>query len=133
VVAEQFYIFGRIYGLATRKTAERRDPRLVAELSDLASRIGEERDLDALLALSIQFQMRIAEKGGSKRLRALLTPLSRIVPGNFYATVPGSAEVTRRGVVEMARAIAAGQPTAAEDACWRLVGEIGELVARRFR
>ena len=133
VVREQFYIFSRIYGLATRVTTERAEPSLVAALSDLAERIGAERDLDALLALSIQFQLLIVDRGGSKRLRALIAPFSRIVPGNFYVTIPGSAEVTRRGVSELAEAIASGQPDAAEKACWGFIDEIGELVARRFR
>lgn len=132
VVREQFYIFGRIYGLATRITAERAEPSLIAALSELAERIGAERDLDALLGLSIQFQMLIVDHGGSKRLRALVTPFSRIVPGNFYVTIPGSAEVTRRGVAAMAEAIGSGRPEAAEQACWRFIDAIGELVARRF-
>ena len=106
MVREQFYIFGRIYGLATRITTERAEPSVVAALSELAERIGAERDLDALLAQSIQFQMLIVDQGGSKRLRALVTPFSRIVPGNFYVTIPGSAEVTRRGVAKMAAAVA---------------------------
>jgi len=133
IVTEQFYIFGRIYGLAARKTAERADPDVIAALSGLADRIEAEFDFDALLALSIEFQMRIVDAGGSKRLLALITPLSRIVPGNFYAAVPGSVEVTHRGVGEMARAIASGRADVAEKACWRLIDEIGELVARRFR
>jgi DNA-binding GntR family transcriptional regulator len=132
VVSEQFYIFARIYGLAARKTAERAGPELRAALGDLARRIAEVSDLDALLALSIDFQMRLVEAGGSKRLRALITPLSRIVPGNFYATIAGSAEVTRRGVPKVARAIASGDAEAAEQASWRLIDEIGALVARRF-
>jgi DNA-binding GntR family transcriptional regulator len=133
VVTEQFYIFGRIYGLAARKTAERARPEVLAKLQDLAGRIGAETDLDELLALSIEFQMRVVEAGGSKRLRALITPLSRLVPGNFYVTIPGSAEVTHRAVPEIARAIASGRAEAAEQACWRLIDQIGELVARRFR
>lgn len=133
VVTEQFYIFGRIYGYATRITTERAEPAVIAALSDLAERILAEPDLEALLTLSIEFQRTIAENGGSKRLRALFTPLSRLVPGNFYLTIPGSAEISRRGVPEMARAVASGQPEAAERACWRLIDEIGERVAQRFR
>jgi DNA-binding GntR family transcriptional regulator len=132
VVREQFYIFGRIYGLAARKTAERADGPVNAALADLARRIRKEQDLDELLAASIELQARIVAAGGSKRLAALIAPLSRIVPGNFYATVPGSKEVARRRVVEMARAIGAGSAEDAEQACWRLIDEIGELVARRF-
>jgi DNA-binding GntR family transcriptional regulator len=133
VVKEQFHILGRIYGLAARVTTERADPAVLMALADLAERIRSERDLDTLLALSIEFQMGIVEHGGSKRLRALFLPLSRLVPGNFYATIPGSAEVARRGVAEMIAAISSGRPDAAEHACWRLIDEIGELVALRFR
>jgi len=133
VVTEQFYIFGRIYGLATRVVTQRGDPAVVARLTDLARRIEGERDLDELLALSIAFQMLIVEKGGSKRLRALFMPLSRLVPGNFYETIEGSADVTRQGVGEIASAIAAHKSKAAEQACWKLIDHIGELVAKRFR
>ena len=132
VIREQFHIFGRIYGLAARKAAERAEPALVAALSGLAERIAVESDLDALLEASIEFQMRIVDAGGSKRLRALINLLSRIVPGNFYATVPGSTEVARRRVPEMVRAIASGRGQAAEETCWKLIEEIGERVARRF-
>jgi DNA-binding GntR family transcriptional regulator len=133
VVREQFYVFGRIYGLAARTAAQRADPSVVAALSDLAARIGRERDLDALLDLTIRFQLLIVDHGGSKRLRALIAPFSRIVPGNFYVTIPGSAEASRRGAAAMAKAIASGRPAAAEKACWSLIDRIGELVARRFR
>jgi len=133
VVTEQFYIFGRVYGLATRVVAQRGEPAVVSRLVSLARRIEEEDDLDELLALSIAFQMEIAEHGGSKRLRALFTPLSRMVPGNFYETIEGSSEITKRGVSEMAAAIAAGKAKAAEQACWKLIDQIGELVAGRFR
>jgi DNA-binding GntR family transcriptional regulator len=132
IVREQFYIFGRIYGRAVRVTTERAEPAVLASLADLAARIHAERDLDALLPLSIAYQMLIASRGGSKRLRALFTPLSRMVPGNFYVTIPGSAERTRTGVVEMTEAIRSGKPAAAEKACWRFIDEIGELVAARF-
>jgi hypothetical protein len=85
-----------------------------------------------LLAISVDFQMEVVAAGGSKRLRALIAPFSRIVPGNFYATIPGSAEVTRRRVPEIAGAITSGRADAAEQACWRLIDEIGELAAARF-
>jgi len=132
VVTEQFYIFGRIYGRATRITTQRAEPSVVAVLSNLAERISAERDLDALLALSIELQMLIAQQGGSKRLHALLTPLSRIVPGNFYITIPGSAELTRQHIPVIAEKIASGRPAGAEKATWQLIDEIGDLVAERF-
>ena len=132
VVREQFYVFGRIYGLATRVVARRGDPAVIATLRSQADQIGVEKDLDALLAASIRFQLTIVGHGGSMRLRALFTPMSRIVPGNFYVTIPGSAEATRRGVMAMISELEARRAAAAERACWALVDEIGELVAARF-
>ena len=132
VVREQFYVFGRIYGLATRVVARRGDPGVIETLRGQAEQIAGERNLDALLAASIRFQLTIVGQGGSMRLRALFTPLSRIVPGNFYVTIPGSADATRRGVKAMIPEIEAGRAAGAERACWALVDEIGELVAARF-
>jgi DNA-binding GntR family transcriptional regulator len=133
VALEQFYVFGRIYGLAARVAGERAEPAFVAALSDLAERIAAEKDLDALLEMSVRFEMMVLAQGGSKRLRAMILPFSRIVPGNFYAQIPGAAEVSRRGVAEMMHAYEAGRPDAAEKACWKFIDEIGDLVARRFR
>ncbi len=132
VVREQFYVFGRIYGLATRMVAQKRNPDVLAALQRQAARVASEQDLDALLGASIRFQLTIVDHGGSKRLRALFTPLSRIVPGNFYVTIPGSAAATRRGVKAMMSEIESRRAVAAERACWALVDEIGELVAGRF-
>jgi len=133
VATEQFYVFGRIYGLATRRATERATQEVVDELNEIAKEIAAVRDPDELLRLSMRFQWLILQAGGSKRLQALFDPLSRIVPGNFYVTIPGSAEATQRGVAEMAAAISSRRAEAAEYACWRLIDEIGELVALRLR
>jgi DNA-binding GntR family transcriptional regulator len=132
VAREQFYVFGRIYGLATRRATERADDAIVAQLEELAQTFERETDPESLHDLGNRFAGLILRSGGSKRLRALYTPLSHIVPGNFYATIPGSAEATRRGMAEMARSVRARDPEAAERACWQLIDEIGELVARRL-
>ncbi len=132
IMKEQFFIFGRIYGLAARKTAERADPELIRALEALAERIRTETDSGALLGASIDFQMQIVATGGSKRLLALFLPLSRLVPGNFYTTIPGSADVVRRHIPVIVEKIASGRPTEAEEATWQLIDEIGDLVAERF-
>ena len=81
VALEQFCIFGRIYGLAARRAAERADRSWLDQLDELAGRISRGTDLDEILDQSIRFQLLIVAGGGSKRLRALFNPLSRIVPG----------------------------------------------------
>jgi DNA-binding GntR family transcriptional regulator len=129
VALEQFYVFGRIYGLAARRAAERADAAWLEQLCDLAERIERGGDLAATLAASIRFQLLIVDKGGSKRLLALFRPLSQIVPGNFYASIPGSLQRTRQGVVEIVAACQANDPERAESACWAMMDDIGALVA----
>lgn len=133
VALEQFYVFGRIYGLAARRAAERADREWLAQLAELALRIERGRDLVETLAVSIRFQLFIVDRGGSKRLRALFRPLAQIVPGNFYAAIPGSLQRTRRGVAEIVAAMRAKHPKRAERACWELMDDIGELVGRELR
>ncbi len=133
VALEQFCIFGRIYGLAARNAALRADRDWIRQLAGLAERIESEPDLDATLAVSIRFQHLIVERGGSKRLHALFRPLSQIVPGNFYVSIHGSLARTRRGVSEIVAAIRSRDAERAERACWELMDDIGELVARQLR
>ena len=51
---------------------------------------------------------------GSSRLRAVLRSTAQIVPGNFFAIVPGSIEVQRDGIAEIQRALEVGDATRAE-------------------
>jgi DNA-binding GntR family transcriptional regulator len=132
VVREQFHVYGRIYGLAVRNFTLRAGAGGAAKLVELAERVSREKNPDALLALSIEFQMLVVHHGGSKRLRALMAPIWGIVPGNFYVTIPGSAELTREVLPEIAEQIEAGNAEEAERACWRFIQGIGELVAARF-
>jgi DNA-binding GntR family transcriptional regulator len=133
VALEQFYVFGRIYGLAVRRAAERADAAWLEQVAELAQSIERGSDLVETLAASIRLQLLIVDRGGSKRLRALFRPLSQIVPGNFYATIPGSLERTQRGVREIVAAMRAREPEQAERACWAMIDDIGELVAGQLR
>jgi len=133
VALEQFYVFGRIYGLAARRAAERCDASWLEALAELARRIERGRDLAEVLAVSIRFQLAIVDRGGSKRLLALFRPLSQIVPGNFYEAIPGSLARTRRGVAAIVAALRARNPERAERACWEMMDDIGALVARQLR
>jgi len=133
VALEQFCLFGRIYGLAARRAAERVDEVWLDQLAALARDIERDLELDEILAASIRFQLMIVDRGGSKRLRALFGPLSQIVPGNFYAVIPGSLERTRRGVAEILAAMRERESARADRACCELMDEIGALVARHLR
>jgi DNA-binding GntR family transcriptional regulator len=133
VALEQFYIFGRIYGLAARRAAERADDVWLSHLAELAHEIARGRDLAGVLSVSIRFQLLIVDRGGSKRLLALFRPLSQVVPGNFYAAIPGSLQRTRRGVAQIVAAMRSGNAGHAERACWQMMDDIGELVARQLR
>ena len=104
VVTEQFYVFGRIYGLAARVAAERAEPSVVAALSDLAERIAAERDLDALLDLSIQFQMMIVAPG---RLEASARAHHAVLATRAGKLLRDDSRIRRRSPAAASREMAA--------------------------
>ena len=133
VVTEQFYVFGRVYGFAIRRAAERADPEWIEAAAAIAKRLRAETEDDECLAQSVLFQQRVLALGGSKRLPALLRPLTHIAPGNFFAAIPGSRKRTQRGVSEIVAAMRAGDPARAEVATWEMMDDIGEMLARQLR
>lgn len=133
VVAEQFYVFGRAYGFAIRRAAERADPEWIEAAAAIAKRLRAESDDDECLAQSVLFQQRVLELGGSKRLPALLRPLTHIAPGNFFEAIPGSRKRTQRGVSEIVAAMRADDPEGAERATWSMMDDIGEMLAKQLR
>ena len=75
-----------------------------------------------------RFHAIVHDVGGSPRLRALVIALSGIVPGNFFAVIPGSSEVARTGFGRIVEAIEAGDPEEAARRCGAMHRAHGERV-----
>ena len=76
---------------------------------------------------SSDFHALVHDIGGSPRLRALVVALSGLVPGNFFATIPGAADVAREGFAKIVGAIRAGDA----DEAARLTNEMHRAHGQR--
>jgi hypothetical protein len=55
-----------------------------------------------------------------------------MIPGNFFALVPGAVESERKGLAAVVRAVARGDADKAADGYARMMRRQGELVVQLF-
>jgi hypothetical protein len=58
--------------------------------------------------------------------------MSALLPGNFFALVPGAIELERKGLASIARAVAKGDADKAAGGYARMMRRQGELVVSLF-
>lgn len=127
-IQDHYELYALIYGHATRRTAERADQATLAELAKLAASIEAAPDASTLFEQVARFHAIVHEVGGSPRLRALVIALSGIVPGNFFAVIPGASEIAHKGFVRIVEAIRADDPEEAARRCGAMHRAHGERV-----
>lgn len=132
-VREHWELIGLISGLAAAKVAHRGDRALVEELSATLARLRRNDDVQAFDTEANRFMRLIHLNGGTVELRRLLRSLVRQVPGNFFATIPGSVEQARIGCGRILRAIKAGDEEAARAAVLSYMRHQGDLVVDHLR
>jgi DNA-binding GntR family transcriptional regulator len=117
VIVDHYELYGRYFGFAARRAVERMSDddlrSLDARAATLASASGAvavERANHAYLAALIEFAR-------SSRLRVVLRSMVAVVPDNFFASVPSSIGIQKRGIAALHRAIRSGDAAAAEVAC----------------
>jgi len=132
-IEDHYELYGLVYGHATRRTAERADEAAVSELERLAGTIADANDPETLFEEVGRFHAIIHEVGGSPRLRAILHSLSAMVPGNFFAVIPGASEIVRKGFSGIAAAIRARDANEAEARCRAMHRAHGAGVIRHLQ
>ncbi|MFD0690706.1 GntR family transcriptional regulator [Actinomadura fibrosa] len=131
-VRDHYALYGLVFGFAARRATERRTPELAARLAELCRALDLADDPAAVARLNREFDRLVLEASGSPRLRAVLRAMVGLVPGNFFALVPGSAEVMRDGARAVLAAVRDGEPARAEQAYARTLRRQGDLVAALF-
>jgi DNA-binding GntR family transcriptional regulator len=131
-VRDHYTLYGLVFGFAARRATERRTPELVARLTELCEALEREDDPAAIARLNREFDRLILETASSPRLRAVLRAMVGIVPGNFFALVPGAIDAEREGGRAILEAVRAGDPDRAARAYARMLQRQGDLVAALF-
>ena len=134
-----FELRGFVTGMAARRAASRDNTELVKALDAIVAELRKAVDPDAFIPLTSRFHDLLFEAGGSPRLVAAQRRMHNIVPGNFYAVVPGTMDAARIGYREEVKAqrdrdperalTAAIEASVAQGDCLiRLLDERGQLV-----
>ena len=132
-VRDTYELFGLVYGFATRCAVARDDGGLVDRLAELDAALKATDDPDEQQRLTIAFHGAIVEAARSPRIKVVLRATTRLVAGNFFAEIPGSIEVERKGTAAIIRALRKGDAQKASDEYLAMLRRQGELVAAEFQ
>jgi DNA-binding GntR family transcriptional regulator len=100
----QFELRGYAFGLAARRAASSSNEALIETLTAIERAARETHNAGDFLPLMRRFNEAIVHAGASPRLHSALSRFRNVVPGNFYAVVPGAVEAARSGLRAEVRA-----------------------------
>lgn len=128
---DHYEILGLFYGLSARRAAERGTEEQIARLAAAAQALNDATDPDEFLRKNNDFLNTMLHLVESRRMISIGRVLSTyIVPGNFFAEVPGVLETQRRRINTVMSAIKAGDgPRAEAEFADMLRGHAEQVVA----
>jgi DNA-binding GntR family transcriptional regulator len=132
-VIDHYRIYAAVLSLVASDAASRFTPEDVAELKRLHEAMESETDDVERERLNYQFHRKINVSGGSRRLLAAVTLLSRTMPSNFYEFATGWADIAVDQHGEVLEAIIAGDPQQAGEAMRRHIEAGGEHAVERLK
>jgi DNA-binding GntR family transcriptional regulator len=132
-VRDHYDLFGLLYGFAVQRAVERDADELRARLEPLAAALTAADDPDEVQDLTIAFHAAVVDCARSPRVAAVLRSLTGIIPGNFFALVPGAIEVERRGAADVLRAVTRRDGDRAAEAYRRTMRRQGGNVVEILR
>lgn len=110
-VSDSYELFGRIWELLIWRVVELNAD--CGEISDAAKAVGSAMDPARMTEANDRFVMALRRAANAPRLDAAFRNTGRIVPGDFFLTVPHAMKVQRQHVPGIASALRAGDAEAA--------------------
>jgi DNA-binding GntR family transcriptional regulator len=129
-VRDHYELFGVIFGLTARRVVERADDAEMAGVLAAAKAVVDAADPSTLNAANTAFLQSLHQVAAAARLRSLARVMTSIVPGNFFAEVPGAVDVQRKGIAAVARAMKARNADKAVAEFATMLRRQGDLVVR---
>lgn len=129
-VRDHYELYGRIFGLLAVRVVERADDDGVADLLGAARHLATVDVTDAVAfdEANVAFFRTLHRVAAAPRLTSMARVMSSIVPGNFFAEVPGAVGIQRKGVAAVARAVKARDGDRAARDFAVLLGRQGDAV-----
>jgi DNA-binding GntR family transcriptional regulator len=129
---DTYELFGLVYGFAVRRAIGRTNSTLAERVEGIARQLAQTDDHDEISRLTISFHATVVDAAASPKVKAVLRAMSGLIPGNFFALVPGAVDVERKGLTAIAGAVAQGDAEMASDGYERMMRRQGELVIKLF-
>jgi len=129
-IRSHFELRGYTLGLAARRCAQLENSDLVSRLEPLYRAMRATDNPEEFYQVTAAFYLAISEYGASPRITAALSRIHNIVPGNFYAVVPGSIAAARRGYGAEVRAQRERDPKLAIEAAVKASLAQGECLIK---
>ncbi len=132
-VIDHYRIYAAVLGLVASEAATRFTDTDITELRRLHEAMQTEANDVERERLNYQFHRKINVSGGSRRLLAAVTLLSRTMPSNFYEFATGWSEIAVDQHGSILQAIEAGSPAEAGDRMRSHIESGGEHAVARLK
>jgi DNA-binding GntR family transcriptional regulator len=131
-VRDHYSLFGLVYGFAARRALARDDGALGAVLDEILAGLGPADDPTKAGHVALAFHDAVITAARSPRIQTIMGAMSGLIPGNFFAVVPGSIPVERHGLTAIAKAVRTGNGDAAAREYEKMMRAHGDLVVALF-
>lgn len=132
-VEDHYELLGMLFGLAARRATEHATDEDIEGLIAQQHALRAAEDPDEFRHESDQLIRQIFHIADSPRLSAVRRVMTGIVPGNFFAEVPGTIADQKRTTARIVKAIAARDADKAADEWTKLMRRHGQHVIELLR
>lgn len=126
---DHYELLGRVYGYGARRAAERASGEEMNQLASIHRDLQAARGVPEFTKLNLEFLRRLVHLARSRRVSATVRLMAvAIVPGDFFAEVPGAITVYKRRLRVIVKALKARDGEAADREITALLREESDLV-----
>ena len=130
-VHDHYELYGLVYGFAAQRALDRSGDAFLDRLAETLRDV--RRDDHATVGRAIlAFHRTVVDAARSPRVEVTLRAISSLVPGDFFAVVPGAIPVEARGLAAIHRALRAGNGERAAVEYQRMMRRIADEVIAVF-
>lgn len=132
-ISDHYELYARYFGFAARRAIERMSDDDLQALDQAAAGLARVTSPAAVDKASRRYLSTLFDVAASNRLDVALRSMAEVVPGNFFAVVPGAIPVHARGIAALHEAIRNRDAAGAEAACLEMTRKQADRVASMVR
>ena len=132
-VRDHYALFGLVYGFAVRRALDRGADGLADALEDIVSELTADAPAAQAARVALAFHDAVVQAARSPRIVTILGAMSGLIPGSFFAEVPGAIPAEHTGLTAITRAVRAGDGDGAAQEYERMMRAHGDLVVELLR